>query len=303
MIPAYWHEGLPAFLWQVTLHSLVIGAVFYGWARWVQLPSGGTRRRLLILVLVLPVLTAAVPGRASLEFRGRTAWFDSGRVLAVPLPVAGARLYHLVLAVGALTAALAFLQEVVPALRRARPAGADLPDELARFARSLPGWAECRLTGTPDTALTAATGGWPGRPTLMVSRGALDRLTEADLQLVIRHEHAHARPGRWWVTHALFLFRLAQLHNPVALWVFREFTLEEEIACDAEAAAGGRAKALGRVLLGVYRDTARLDIAARATLRKRVDVLLAGGPQDDVLPAATIGAASAVMAGVLPWLV
>jgi len=304
VIPAYWHEGLSAYLWQVTLHSVVMGGIFYIWARRARLPSGRLRRRLLGLILLLPLATAAVPGRGSLEFRGQTAWFDSGRLLAIPLFIDDLRLYHLVLAVGLLTALLSVWQELVPAIsRRARPGDLGVPEDLVRFARGLPGWQACDVTGTPEPSIALATGGWIGRPRLVISQGAVDRLTAVEQRCAVLHEHAHWTPGRWMGTLALFLVRLVQLPNPVALWVFREYTLEQEIVCDAEAVTGGDRSALGRVLLRVYGETDRRDVATRAALRKRVDVLIAGGPRDDALPDASVLVASLVMLAVLPWLV
>jgi hypothetical protein len=87
------------------------------------------------------------------------------------------------------------------------------------------------------------------------------------------------------------------------MWVFREYCLELEIACDADAVSGGEPNLLIRPLLKVYESTARRDVAARGALRKRVDVLLAGGPSDDAFPIQTIVATAVVMLLVLPWLV
>ncbi len=85
MIPAAWSAPLGSYLWQVAVHSAVMGFVFYAWARHVRLPSGRTKRTLLAILLVLPLLTAAVPGRAGVEFAEHIAWLNSARVLAIPL--------------------------------------------------------------------------------------------------------------------------------------------------------------------------------------------------------------------------
>jgi hypothetical protein len=146
-----------------------------------------------------------------------------------------------------------------------------------------------------------ATRGWPSRPRLIISRGALDSLSEDELALVIAHEHAHWQDGRWWRLHGLFLIRLLQCYHPVALWVFRE-DLEVEIECDDAAARADR-PLLTRVLYRLYQSTDARDRSARAVLRKRIDVLMAGGPQDAALPAATVAAAAGLMALVLPWIV
>jgi Zn-dependent protease with chaperone function len=303
VIPAYWHEGLPAYGWQVTLHALVLGSIFYAWARRLRLPSGIARRRLLAVLLAMPLVTAAVPGRSALEFRGRSAWFDSGRVLATPLGIGRVRLYHFALAAGALTATVSMWQEIAPAFRRSRRRGSEAPDDVVQAARALPGWERIRVIRTAGDTVMVATGGWPGRPRLIVSQGALERLGPAERRAVLRHEHAHWKPGRWLATHALFAVRLVQLYNPVALWAFREYCLEQEIACDAEATAAGDRTALGRALLTVYAETDRRDVAARSALRKRVDLLLDDAAAGDGLPVATIVTASSVMLLVLPWLV
>lgn len=302
MIPAYWYSPLLSFLWQVVLHSSIMGVIFYAWAHSVRLPSGRPKRLLLALLLVLPLLTAAVPGRTGLDFRERLAWLDTGRVLAVPL-LAGARLYHVVFVVAVMMVALTAWQEILPALRRPKTTGADVPERLARLARSLPGWERCEVLVSPSKDILLATGGWPRRPRLIVSRGALGRLSEDELTTVLLHEHAHWQAGRWIRAHGLFLVRLLQCYNPVALWSFREYCLEVEIECDAEAVSGRDPRLLTRTLLRIYESTDRRDVAARSALRKRVDVLLDGGRRDDALPVPTIAVASSVLLVILPWVV
>ena len=303
MIPAFWSAPLPAFLWQVLLHSVVAGVVLYAWGHQVRLPSGRAKRHLLVVLLILPLLTAAMPGRSGPAFRERAAWFDSGRVLAMPL-VGGARVYHVVLLVTAMTIGLTAWQEVLPALRRRHGAVMAAPERLHDLVRGLPGWDRWRIVQRMTDDILVATGGRPGRPRLIVSRGALTRLTDDELAAVLRHEHAHWQANRWLRAHALFVVRLLQCHNPVALWCFREYCLELEIECDAAAVAGDDPKALARALLAVYETTARGDIAARSALRRRADVLLGDTPlDDDALPMPAIAIASVILLLVLPWLV
>lgn len=305
MIPAYWSAGLPAYLWQVMLHSSILGLIFYIWARRVRLPSGRTKRRLLAILLVLPLVTAAIPGRRGLEFRGRIAWLDSGRLLAMPL-AGGFRLYHVVLLVAAMMIAVTVWQELVPVLRRTRTtAAAGVPDRLARIARGLPGWERCEVLISPAPTVLLATSGWPRRPRVIVSEGALSRLDDDQLATVVQHEHAHWRPGRWLRSYALFLVRLVQMHNPVALWAFREYCVEMEVECDAEASAGRDPRLLAGILFSLYGLTDGRDVAARSTLRKRVEILLdpRGGVNDEALPVATIALAALLMLLVLPWVV
>ena len=112
------------YLWQVTVHSCTMGLILYAWVSHINLPSGPARRRLLALLLTLPLLTAAIPGRATVEFGERLAWFNSARWLAIPLP------FHMhmadVMALGGLFFVMVTLwQEVLPAWPWRRAAGRD----------------------------------------------------------------------------------------------------------------------------------------------------------------------------------
>ena len=290
------------YFWQVAVHSTVMGFVFYAWVHRVDLPSGRTKRLLLTLLLALPLVTAAIPGRSDLVFAERVAWFNSARLADVPLG-AGVHLYHVAWLLGGLLVALAIWQEVLPSFRQPRSATADLPEWLVPQVRDRSGWERCIVVVSPVASIMLATGGRPGRPRLILSRGALASFSAADLSLAIAHEHAHWTHGRWWKSHLLFLARLAQCYHPTALWAFREYCVEEEIACDAVSVAGRDPAPLVRILLRIYQETDPRDVAARSALRKRVDVLMNGGPQDDALPTATIAAAAGVMLVVLPWIV
>ena len=293
-----------SYLWQVALHSGTMGLILYVWVHRVGLPAGRTRQRLLALLLVLPLVTAAIPWRASVEFGERVAWLNSARLLAIPLAVGfeGVHLGHVLAAGGAFIVLLTIWQEILPALGRRAPSDGPAPEALVASARTRPGWELCEVLVTGEPAMAVATSGRPGHPRLIVSRGALEILAREELEAVLTHEHAHWQAGRWWQTHAMFAVRLLQSHNPVAMWAFREYCIEMEIGCDAAAVAGRDPRLLARVLLRVYQDTDPRDLAARAALRKRVDVLLAGGP-DVTLPSFTLPVISAVMLVVLPWLV
>jgi len=292
--------------WRVALHSTLAAVVCYAWTRQQRLRPGRAKRWLLAALIVLPLLTAAMPGRRQASFRAELAWFDSARVLALPL-WGELRVAHLVVALGALTAIVALVQEVLPALRRSRAAhhpDLEAPAELVALARALPGWARVPVRMVAAEAPLAAAGGWPAEPWLLVSTGLLGAVDGRALDAVIRHEHAHSTPRRWWTMHLLFVARLLQLPNPVALWLFREYAVETEIACDRAAIADGDARPLARALLAVYERTHEGDLAARAVLRRRVDLLLgrvdaAEGP----LGLFEVCAATVLLALLLPWVV
>lgn len=292
-----------AVLWQVVLHSAVAAGVLMVWARHLRLASGPARRRILSVILTLPLLTASMPGRSGYTFRERTAWLDSLRLLEIPL-FGGFHLFHLVLLTAGVTAGVTLWQEVIPALRRLHPESAPPSAALLRRVRALSGWGRCRVSVTSQREIFVATVGLPSRPRLVVSQGALEKLSDEELEAVLRHENAHGRPRRWLGTHGLFALRLLQVYNPVALWAFREYTVETEIACDAEAVAGLDPRPLARALLRVYDDTATSDLSARSLLRRRVDILLGrSGDLDPSLSPISVLAAAVVLFLLLPWIV
>lgn len=302
MSQTFWSASLVTYLWQVALHSWVMGLIFYVWVHRVALPSGRTKRQLLALVLVLPQLSAAMPGRATPGFGERAAWLDTARLLAVPRPW-GLRVTDVIVALGVLATLITIWQELLVWRGRPRASADPVPEPLADAVRAEPGWSDMRVALTSSDAVVLATSGWPGRMRLLVSDGAQRALTPPELALVIAHERAHADTRRWLASHLLFAVRLLQCYNPIALWAFREYCVELEIACDALAVRDRDPRDLARILLTLYQSTDRRDLAARGTLRKRVDVLLAGGPDDAALPAATMVAAALVMLLVLPWIV
>jgi beta-lactamase regulating signal transducer with metallopeptidase domain len=168
----------------------------------------------------------------------------------------------------------------------------------------LPNWEHCRVGILGEDGIFLATDGWPSRPRLLISRGALQQLGEHELEAVFLHEHAHWRGVRWHVTLLLFLLRLVQLHNPVALWAFREYSMETEIDCDAAAVSGRNSKHLARALLKVYESTDVRDISVRSRLRKRVDILLGRTKRvDDDLPLGSVLLAALALLLLLPWIV
>jgi hypothetical protein len=304
LIPTLWYHPVAAYLWGVVVHSAIAGLLFYGWSRRLATPPGRARRAMLVVALCLPLLTAAVPGRNDFDFRANTAWLDSARVLA--LPIAGPlRVWAVALGLGGLAALATLWQELlqpwVDARRRRR--GEALP-ELETVARSLPGWESCRARRLADEHLVVATTGRPGRVELLVSDAIRERLSAEELTAVIRHEHAHWQRGRWWWSHALFAVRLLQLHNPFALWLFREWVIELEIRCDADAVRGDDPRPLARALLAVYSATDPADHAARATLRRRVDLLLGRRPETGHEPGWPVLATAVLLLALgLPWIV
>lgn len=288
------------YLWRVAVHSFVAGLLLYAWARHLRLPPGATRRRMLTVVLLLPLPTAAVAGRFDLGLGDGGVWMDSGRLLTIPI-ADGVRGWHLAASIGLVTLGVSLWQEVIPIFRRAEPHSRSLPPELTSRLESLTGWeGSVELIGDSDIMAAVSRGG--DRPRLLLSERLTKRLDDEALNAVIRHELAHQRRRLWADQHLLFFARLVQLHNPVALWAFREYCVEVELACDAEAVLGGSPKPLARALLAVYKDTDRRDYGSRSVLRQRIDVLLGRVEGDGDLPLASLVFAVLALALLLPWI-
>jgi len=296
--------GLAEWAWQVLLHSTVVGLVFFAWSRSLSLPPGDGRRRLLSVVLVLPLLTASVPGRSGPAFREGLAWFDGERLLALPLGLDGLRCGHLVVVLGVVTAAVTLLQEVLPAFHRPRVSSRQAPPAVRSALENLEEWEGGSIELVEEEGLEAGLTGSRRRPRLLLSERLVEDLEPAALEMVIRHEQAHRRAGHWLGQHLLFLARLFQIHNPIALWVFREYCVEVEIDCDRRAARGRDPRPLVRALLALYEETDPSDHSSRSVLRRRVDVLLGRRRLDTgLLPGPSFVAGTTLLALLLPWLV
>ncbi len=128
-------------------------------------------------------------------------------------------------------------------------------------------------------------------PTILVSRGLMRALDEAELKAVVAHELAHHHRGGNRRRLLLWLFRLAQLPSPAALVAFRWYLGAEEVACDALAARWVRPVDLASALLRIHGRRppasagawvrARHEVARRAEVaatRERVRALLDGVP-------------------------
>lgn len=289
------------YLWRVAVHSFVVGFVLYAWARHLRLPPGDTRRRMLGTVLLLPVVTAAAAGRVEPLLGEQGIWFDSGRFLAIPV-YDGFRAWHVAMAVALLTVLVSLWQEVIPVLGRSTPASRPLPPEVAQRLGSLGGW-EGSVELIADSDIMAAVTKGSDGPRLLVSERLTDQLDDEALDAVVRHEMAHQGRRLWLDQHLLYVARLLQIYNPVALWAFREYCVEVELACDAAAAADVGPKPLARALLAVYEETDRRDFASRSILRQRIDVLLGRVEADGHLPQSSLVLATVVLALCLPWIV
>ncbi len=291
-------------LWQVALHSFLMGLVFFAWTRSQALAPGRSRRWLLSMILVFPLATATVALLRRLA-EPESAWFDSFRLLRIPV-AGGYEVAHLVAAVAIITAVMTLLQEVIPSFFPPKRSDHEAPSELLETARAQPGWQDVEVIMIHDH-LAAAAGGTPARPKLYLSASLAESLEQEEMHAVVRHEHAHLIPSRWWWVHLLYAARLVQIANPFAMWVSREYGVETEIACDAEAVGeGGDPRPLARVLFDIYEAVGGYDSARRRVLQRRIDILLGRSGESHrlaQLPSTSLLLAGALMAVMLSWVI
>jgi beta-lactamase regulating signal transducer with metallopeptidase domain len=146
-----------------------------------------------------------------------------------------------------------------------------------------PRWRRTSLRVGQQRSGACALGLW--RPVILVPQSLLETLSDADLDLVVMHEHAHLRRyDDWSRLLQCAVAALVGLH-PAIWFIGRRIDLEREAACDDQVVA--RTGAPGRyaqclmqvaaVALKLHRPNATVIPAmARSTamLRVRIDRLL-----------------------------
>jgi Zn-dependent protease with chaperone function len=247
--------------------AVVVELLLRAWRE--RAPEQRCRLRQLVLAVALgavPLLDRLLPAR-------REEWFEERVALLTTrhwaeLTVGGVGLSRFFLgALGALGGAL-FLADLIPFLRQLRW-GKSVPSESVvsvvaceRVERELlrlcaqAGLAAPRLTLGEERAPMLLCRGVL-RPEILVSRGALSLLDDAELRGALAHELAHLRqrdPAWSWL---LLAIRAVQGFNPVVQVVVRALAQEaERRADDLAVEATGDRLALASAIVKLYRVSA-----------------------------------------------
>ncbi|MBI1357965.1 MAG: TonB family protein [Acidobacteria bacterium] len=179
-------------------------------------------------------------------------------------------------------------------LRRLLTSATPLEAPLAAGAR----WLESSAVRTPLVVGRL-------RPAVLLPAGWRE-WSESKRAAVVSHETAHIRRGDPAVMALAALNKAVFWFHPLAWWLERQIVSEAELACDDEAslALGDRreyAQALLEVAAGMGAHSRRflsaaVAMAGAAPVARRVDRMLAGGPQrGGVLPRVQWAALSAVV--------
>jgi hypothetical protein len=209
----------------------------------------------------LPLLWLLAPGRNTLDFREERALFDSARWN--DLRVLGVGLADIALAGLVLAGAALFLRDALPWLREraARHPGpsavgaAGLCPRAPAVLHAVAGRmriAPPSLLVLDDDAPVLLCAGWR-RPSLVVSRGAYERLDDEELRGALAHELAHVERRDTTLGWLLMAVRALFWFNPVVQVLARDLVQEiERRADDRAAAVTGDRLALASSVLKIF---------------------------------------------------
>jgi beta-lactamase regulating signal transducer with metallopeptidase domain len=280
-------SGLVTWLWQ----GVVLVAASAGIVRVLPRLNAATRYAIWWLTLGLVLVHPWAPAALSILPSGPVAGEAAGllpvpRVPAPPLwlPVLGLAVW--------LSCALWRVWQIAVSLRAIAVLKREATPCDDALARRLPLWAAASASGRRCTLGISDRADGPcalgfRRPMIVVPRRIAERLSDADLDQVIAHEHAHLqRRDDWLQLLQCSIGALCGLHP--AVWLLgRRLDLEREAACDDRVVARtGCARRYARCLARV----AALRLAGRPAigtmvpaavrssqlLRTRVERLLSG---------------------------
>ena len=173
--------------------------------------------------------------------------------------------------------ALAFIRATILALKRMSEARALIQASLPAVGRlaQIAGQTQIAARLMQDTSLVCVLAGtW--RPLVVVSSGALDCLSDAELSAALHHERGHARRGDQLIAF-LLTFLVDLLPLPAADLV-RTYRRARELAADRHALQSVDAHDLASALLRFAKPTRFVAATAafdgEATVVARLDVLL-----------------------------
>lgn len=84
---------------------------------------------------------------------------------------------------------------------------------------------------SPDTGIVCCAFGFK-RPYILISRGALEQLSPAELESVLAHEVGHVCRRDGWLALALVTFRNVLFFNPVIHFLYHRILRDAELAAD-----------------------------------------------------------------------
>ncbi len=233
------------FALQAALHSLVAMVLAESAIIAWEIGDPAVRQRFRFLVILVPIAFFPLyqfvdPHRGDVYFRFMSL-MDSNRWFFLE-PVSGMPVLLAVLAIFALTAAVFFLQELMPIamhlVEKGRGGADGEPGEVDEASErkvqealdGLPiGMDTVDIFEDAELVIFSSTG---FDPKVHVSTGLAGAFTAGQLRVAIAHEIAHIQRSRKPFLIVAYLLRMIAFYNPVSLVVFRKLAQEEEMVCD-----------------------------------------------------------------------
>lgn len=221
-------------------HTLLSAAVVAGVIALFRISQPSFRLRLLLLAVVIPFVAAPIyyllyPERSRLALLSVDDWINL-EALTRQWPLLSYVLSVLVLAVVAILlvkglislVAMLCLPRRYPRLSPQQEPGlhATLKSVLRRAGVGPP-----VVLLSPERDIQCCTFGF-ARQYLIISRGALDRLSPVELEAVLAHEVGHLRRGDGWLGFIVVSLRNILFFNPVAYLLCQRVLKEVELAAD-----------------------------------------------------------------------
>ncbi|MCX6551627.1 MAG: M56 family metallopeptidase [Acidobacteria bacterium] len=255
-----------AYAGQAILHATIAALVVEALMRAWRVQDPGERLALRWVVLLSPLATAGfvvlAPGRATDAFSLQWALFAG--MHWNELPVGGVGVAAAATALLALLGGVLYLRDALPFLTdrvgRQTPE-AVLPDAAPAVARVRARLARVDAAARPSPSVIVLDRPTPvflcagvDRPAIIVSTGALDRLSDAELDAATVHELAHLErrdPVMGW---CLMAVRTFQCFNPAIQILGRQAVQELERRADLAVVRKGGAGALASAISRLARD-------------------------------------------------
>lgn len=231
------YETIPgSYAIQGTVYSIIAVIIINSIKKSWNINSPVILQRLHFIPIIMPPLTIPLyyllnPSRNSAEWRLR-ALVDIESILTIEY--AGINVGMIMLFLMILTALIFLLQETIPVIKNITMTKREEEKRIVKtFDINLFNQKhEVKIIEDNEYIIFSSTG---IRPSIYVSTGLINDLSEEELDAALAHEAAHIHRGKRPSLIAVFIFRVMMFFNPVVLIEFRKAVQEEEKICDRMA--------------------------------------------------------------------
>lgn len=221
---------------QGTVYSVIAVIIINSIKKSWNINSPLILQRLHFIPIIMPPLTIPLyyllnPSRNSPEWRLR-ALVDVEGLLTIEY--AGINVGMVMLFLMILTALIFFLQETIPVIKNITMTKKEEEKRIVKTfdINFFDQKHEVKVIEDNEYIIFSSIG---IRPSIYVSTGLINDLSEEELNAALAHEAAHILRGKRPSLIAVFIFRVMMFFNPVVLIEFRKAVQEEEKICDRMA--------------------------------------------------------------------